>query len=78
MKSHKFNFTIPEETARRLFESVPDRKRSAFVAQAIADKLNEAERQRLIQTLAEGYKARSLEDAQINEEWESATLEGWG
>ncbi len=36
------------------------------------------EKETLRKEMAEGYKARREENAEINEEWEEATLEGWG
>ncbi len=77
MRMLKQNFTIPEEIAIQLKARIGERKRSAFVAAAIAEKLREIERQQLEQELIEGYKVRSQEDKDINKEWERATLEGW-
>ena len=77
MKTLKYNFTIPEDIAMRLNEVTGARGRSAFVAAAIGEKLKQIEREQLNQRLIEGYIARRDEDAQINEEWERATLEGW-
>ena len=78
MKSLKYNFTIPEETAKKLMEFVADRKRSAFVTAAIDYKIKQLEEEALNQALIEGYLARREEDSQINEEWEGPTLERWG
>ena len=77
MTNVRQNFTIPEETGRRLKALIADRKRSAFVAEALEDKLKQLEEERLKQDLREGYAARSAEGAAINAEWEAATLEGW-
>jgi hypothetical protein len=71
------NYTIPEVTAKKLKAVVARRKRSAFVAAAIQEKLKRLEQERLVQTLIEGYVARQEEDAEINGEWERTTLEGW-
>ena len=38
-------FSFPEEIATRFLKLVPARKRSSYVADAIADKLRERERQ---------------------------------
>ena len=37
----------------------------------------ELEKEKLEKELKEGYLARREEDAEINKEWEIATLEGW-
>ena len=73
----RVNFTIPEDLALMLKAHVGKRKRSAFVAAAIRDRLHQLEQERLRETLAEGYLARREEDAGINAEWEVATLEDW-
>lgn len=77
MKTLKLNFTVPEDVAEALRARVSRRKRSAFVAAAVADKLKELEQEQLRQSLVEGYQARRAEDAEVNQEWEGATLEEW-
>ena len=77
MKTLKLNFTIPEDLAEALKARVAKRKRSAFVAAAVLDKLKELEQEQLKQALREGYQARREEDAEINREWEEPTLEEW-
>ena len=77
MRTLKVNFTIPEDVAQALRSRVGPRRRSAFVAAAVAEKLKELEEEQLKQDLIEGYGARREEDAGINKEWEAATLENW-
>lgn len=73
----RVNFTIPDEVATLLNEQVPHRKRSAFVAAAIRDRLRRMQEDALSRELKEGYMARRDEGAAINAEWEAATLESW-
>ena len=77
MRSLRVNFTIPEDLASKLKAHVGERKRSAFVAAAIRDRLLELEQERLRKALIEGYVARRSEDKGISEEWETASLEDW-
>jgi len=77
MKTLKINFTVPEDLADALRSRVSKRKRSAFVAAAVACKLKELEEEQLRQALIEGYQARQAENAEINREWEGVTLEEW-
>jgi HD superfamily phosphohydrolase YqeK len=77
MKTLKLNFTVPEDVAEALKARVGRRKRSAFVAAAVFDKLKELEQEQLRQLLAEGYQASRTEDVEVNQEWEGVTLEGW-
>jgi hypothetical protein len=78
VKTLKLNFTVPEEVARELQTHVGKRKRSAFVAEAVRARLEELKKEQLRQELVEGYQSRCGEDAEINHEWESATLENGG
>ena len=78
LKTLKVNFTIPKDVVALLKARISERRRSAFVATAILDKLNQLEREELRRTLMEGYLARREEEAEINREWERSTMEGWG
>lgn len=77
IKSLKINFTMPEDVACELRARVRKSSRSAFVTDAVRNKLEELKKERLQQELVEGYIARKDEDTVINQEWESATLEKW-
>jgi len=73
----KMTFTIPEEIARSFRDTVPQSKRSGFVAKALGEKLHAAEKERLEQELIESYIERYDEDQRMDKDWESATLQGW-
>ena len=73
----KMTFTIPEDVAQRPRAAIADRRRSAFVASALKQKLEEAEHEQVKALLIQGYVERYEEDRAINEEWEAATLESW-
>ncbi len=77
LKTEKVSFTMPEDVTRALRACVSKRKRSSFVAEAVAEKLKALEAERLRQELIEGYQARRQEDAETNQEWEAITLEKW-
>ena len=77
MKTLKLNFTIPEDIAEALKAQISNRKRSAFVSEAVRARLKELEEEKLNQLLIEGYKAREKESAEIGKEWEPTTLESW-
>lgn len=77
MKTLKLNFTVPEDVAEALKTQVSKRKRSAFVSEAVRARLKELEEKSIEQQLIEGYKARAQEDAEIDKDWETATLESW-
>jgi hypothetical protein len=77
VKTIKLNFTVPENVADALKARVSKRKRSAFVVEAVSEKLKALEQEQLRQLLVEGYQARQADDAELNREWEGATLEEW-
>ena len=77
MKTVKVNFTIPEDVVATLRRRIGERNRSAFVTEAVRDRLHDLEQEELKQTLIEGYVARRDEDAEVSKEWEAPTLEGW-
>ncbi len=77
MRTIRLNFTIPEEIAERLREKIAERGRSAFIAEAIKERLDEMEREQFRLLMAEGYRVRREEDREMDQEWEAATLENW-
>ena len=77
MGTVKVSFTIQEGVVRELREVVDERKRSAFVSEAIMEKIEQMKRQPLREELIEGYQERRYEDAEINTEWEEVTIESW-
>jgi hypothetical protein len=48
-----------------------------FVSEAVKEKLDRINKEKLDKLLIEGYKATRKEDKEINQEWEKITLEGW-
>jgi hypothetical protein len=70
----RLNITIPEVTAKKM-DKIPNK--SKFITEAVEEKLNRIEKEKLNRILAEGYKATSKENRTVNKEWENITLEGW-
>ena len=77
VNTQKLNFTVPEDIAKELKSRVKKSKRSAFVAEAVRERLENLKKKQLEQELIEGYQARYEEDKAINKEWEQVTLEKW-
>jgi metal-responsive CopG/Arc/MetJ family transcriptional regulator len=69
--------TLPEHLAAELDSEVGARKKSAFIALAIEEKLKEIKEKRLKAELAEGYTACREEGLALAREFERADLEGW-
>ncbi|MFQ5874207.1 MAG: hypothetical protein ACE5JL_10455 [Dehalococcoidia bacterium] len=76
MNTLKLNFTIPKDVDDKLRELVGKRQRSAFVAEAVREKLKEIEREKLERALTEAYIERREEDMELYREWEAVMLEG--
>jgi metal-responsive CopG/Arc/MetJ family transcriptional regulator len=74
MPVKRINITIPEELSKKLSNIS---NKSKFIAEAVEEKLNQMEKEKLDKVLAEGYKATKMEDKEINNDWENITLERW-
>lgn len=63
MASRKMTFTLPEELARRFVKRVPARERSQYLAEALAERLGERERQliRACEIANQDPKIRAIE-----------------
>jgi len=70
----RLNITLPEEIAQEI-KDIPNKSR--FISEAVKEKLDRIDKEKLDKLLIEGYKATGKEDKKINREWEKVTLEGW-
>ena len=74
MHLKRLNITLPEEIAQEI-KDIPNK--SGFISEAVKEKLDRINKEKLDKLLIEGYKATRKEDKEINQEWEKITLEGW-
>ena len=70
----RLNITLPDEVIREI-KDLPNKSR--FIAEALKEKLERIEREKLDRLLVEGYKATKEEEKRIDKEWEKITLEDW-
>jgi metal-responsive CopG/Arc/MetJ family transcriptional regulator len=70
----RLNITLPERVAEAI-EAYQNK--SKFIAEAINEKIEKDEKEKLDILLVEGYKSECSADKKINKEWEAATMEGW-
>jgi len=70
----RLNITLPEEIAQEI-KDIPNK--SGFISEAVKEKLERINKEKLDKLLIEGYRANRKEDKEINQEWEKITLEGW-
>ena len=70
----RLNITLPEEIAQEIKSIL---NKSGFISEAVKEKLERINKEKLDKLLIEGYKATRKEDKEISQEWEKITLEGW-
>lgn len=70
----RLNITLPEDVARYLAEK---QNKSRFIAEALKEKLESEKRRKIEQLMVEGYKTTNQEEADLDAEWEKASLEEW-
>ena len=68
-KYKRINISIPVETLQLLDEIAPPKKRSQFIAEAIAQYASEIKRLQFREQLKAGYMENAESDRQIAEEW---------
>lgn len=68
---------LDESLLSRLRSLVPPRKMNRFIVQAVAEKVDAVERERLEQELKQGYLASAEEDAEVAEDWKAIETEAW-
>jgi CopG family transcriptional regulator/antitoxin EndoAI len=73
----RLNITIPKDLAQALNRLAGPRKRSLFIVEAVKQRIEQQERDKLEKNLEEGYKAAAKENIAITKEFEVADLEGW-
>lgn len=71
----RINITLPDELARDLRRSIPDKKRSGFIASGLTDKLNK--KRNLKKELIKSLKANYKHDKEMMKEWSATEVEGW-
>ncbi|MBI5238997.1 MAG: hypothetical protein HY926_00850 [Elusimicrobia bacterium] len=67
------NITLPKDLAARL-KDIPNK--SAFIAQALREKLAAAEARRREALLAEAYRESARENVQLVQDWDAVSGDG--
>ncbi len=73
MNTVRINITLPFEVAQML-ENM--KNKSAFIAEAIKERIEREEKANLIRELTEGYKARKKEDKELSLDWDNTSGDG--
>jgi hypothetical protein len=61
----------------RLRQYVPGRGLNRFINEAVAEKIEALEKQRLMREMREGYLATRDDRAELNQDWDAVDTEGW-
>ena len=72
----RMNISIPEDLAHRLDRLVGPRKRSWFITEALKERIERMEHDKLCKVLEDGYKARRGESLSIARDFDQLTIEG--
>ena len=77
MDTVRLNITLPKELAHVLNKLTEPGKRSRFIAEAIKQRIEQKQKEKLEQILEEGYRVAGKENITLTKEFEAADLEGW-
>ncbi len=70
----RLNITLPDEVAERIADKY---NKSRYIAEALVEKLDREERERIELGLREGYIARKEENSKLIDDWKYADMETW-
>ncbi len=73
MNTVRLNITLPLEIAEML-KNV--KNKSAFIVEAIRERVGKEEKANLIKELSEGYKARKKEEKELSPDWDTTSGDG--
>ncbi|NJD78600.1 MAG: hypothetical protein FIB08_16150 [Candidatus Methanoperedens sp.] len=73
MNTVRINITLPLEIAEML-KNV--KNKSAFIAEAIKERVEKEEKAHLIKELSEGYRVRKKEDNELSLDWDTTSGDG--
>jgi metal-responsive CopG/Arc/MetJ family transcriptional regulator len=73
----RLNVTLPKGLVEAMNRVTEPRKRSRFIAEAVRQKIEQKEKEKMEKLLVEGYHAAAKESLALTKEFESADLEGW-
>ncbi len=73
MNTVRVNITLPMEIAQMLRNV---KNKSAFIAEAIRERVEREEKSNLIKELTEGYQIRRKEDNELSLDWDTTSGDG--
>ena len=73
----RMNITLPRDLVLALDILAGPRKRSLFISEAVRQKIQQIEKQKLDTLLTEGYRVSKQENLGLAKEFEKVDIEGW-
>jgi metal-responsive CopG/Arc/MetJ family transcriptional regulator len=73
MNTVRVNITLPMEIAQMLRNV---KNKSAFISEAIRERVEREEKSNLIKELTEGYQIRRKEDNELSLDWDTTSGDG--
>jgi metal-responsive CopG/Arc/MetJ family transcriptional regulator len=73
----RMNITLPRKLVVALDNLTGHRKRSLFISEAVQQKIQQIEKDKLDTLLAEGYQASKQDSIELVNEFEGIDIEGW-
>ena len=78
MQAQRLNITLPYELARDLRRTIPAKKRSGFIAEAVSERLGQKKKLKNIKKeWIKSLKANREYYRKVAKEWEATEVEGW-
>ena len=71
----RINIILPDELARDLRRTIPDKKRSKFIAETLSERLSK--KRNLKKELIKSLKANKKLYDQVAKDWAPIEVEGW-
>ncbi len=75
MQTQRINISLPNDIARDLRRTIPERSRSKFIAEALEEKLRR--KKNLKKDFIASLKANRKYDEQVAKEWSALEVEAW-
>ena len=75
MQTQRINITLPNDLARDLRRTIPERSRSKFIAEALRDRLGR--KRDIKKELIRSLKANRKYDKELMKDWTAVEVEGW-
>jgi metal-responsive CopG/Arc/MetJ family transcriptional regulator len=70
----RLNITLPDEIVKKLQAK---KNKSRYIAEALREKIEREEKDKIKVLLKEGYSAASSEDKELTGDWDKASIEEW-